>query len=336
MESRRLGVTGIEVSEIALGSWMNLYGRVAESDARACVRAAFDSGVTLFDTANSYGFGLAEELLGRALKDVRRDSYVVATKVFMPMSEDHPGGLSAREIQVQLDSSLTRLGTDYIDLYQCHRFDPNTPVEETMEAMTAALDSGKVRAIGFSEWLPDQIAAGIAALAPARFASSQVQYNLLWRTCEPTTFPLCADHHISQLAWSPLAQGVLTGKYLADRPPPVGSRAADPHMAVSLAGDELGFLRPNVLSAVQGLVPIAAELGLTLSQLALAWVLRRQEVATAIIGASRPEQIYENVSASGVVLDEEVLAAIDQTLGDTPQLEPKLIYRQRPGVMHRA
>jgi aryl-alcohol dehydrogenase-like predicted oxidoreductase len=301
MKYRKLGSSDLEVSEISLGSWLT-YGVGVEADkARACLEEAFAQGINFIDTANVYGRGAAETFLGGALQGRPRDSYVLATKVYFPMSETD-SGLSPAQIEKQLDASLTRLRTDYVDLYQCHRYDSGTPLEETMEALTRAVESGKTRYIGFSEWPADKIQAALDLTGVAKFVSSQPQYSLLWRAPEDQVIPLCAANGISQIVWSPLGQGVLSGKYDPDRPPPPDSRAAS---------DEMGgwmdrLMQPEVLRAVQSLKPIAEEAGLTLPQFALAWVLREPNVASAIIGASRPGQVRENAAASGVVIDTQL------------------------------
>ncbi|HVI75274.1 MAG TPA: aldo/keto reductase family protein [Anaeromyxobacteraceae bacterium] len=308
MQYRRLGQSDLVVSEIALGSWLTYGGGVPRDRAEACVRRAFDEGINFVDTANVYALGAAESFLGEVLRGMPRDRYVLATKVYFPMSPQDQG-LSAAQIKKQLDASLRRLRVDHVDLYQCHRYDERTPLEETMAALSAAVAQGKTRYIGFSEWSAEQIRAALA-LPGSRFVSSQPQYSLLWRAPEEEVFPLCAREGIGNIVWSPLAQGVLTGKYRAGQPAPADSRAASEAMG--------GFLQKRlddrVLSSVQRLRPIASDLGLSLPQLALAWILRRSEVTAAIIGASRPEQVAENARASGVKLDAEVLARIDQAL----------------------
>ncbi len=308
MRYRKLGRSDLTVSEIALGSWLTYGGGVPRERAEACVRRALEVGINFIDTANVYALGAAESFLGEVLQDVPRDRYVLATKVFFPMSPQD-SGLSAAQIGKQLDASLRRLRVDHVDLYQCHRYDPRTPLEETMAALTRAVEQGKTRYIGFSEWSPDQIRAALA-LPGARFVSSQPQYSLLWRNPEPEVFPLCAREGIGQIVWSPLAQGVLSGKYLPGRSPPPDSRAASAQMGGFLQGR----FDDRVYAGVQRLKPIAQELGVTLPQLAIAWVLRRPEVGAAIIGASRPEQVEENAGASGVKLDAEVLARVDAAL----------------------
>jgi aryl-alcohol dehydrogenase-like predicted oxidoreductase len=315
MKYRKLGDSDLEVSEISLGSWLT-YGVGVEADAaRACLDAAFDAGINFIDTANVYGRGAAETFLGEALKDRPRDSYILATKLFFPMS-DTDRGLSRQQVEKQLDASLKRLQVEMIDLYQCHRHDPDTPLEETMEALTRAVDSGKVRAIGFSEWPAEAIRAALQIPGVAKFVSSQPQYSLLWREPEDEIIPLCADNGISQIVWSPLGQGVLSGKYDPDKPPPPGSRATSEEMGGWM--DRL--MQPKVLRAVQQLKPIAEEAGLTLPQFALAWVLREPNVASAIIGASRPQQVIENTHASGVIIDTQLFlraeALIDAALGN--------------------
>ena len=312
MKTRQLGESDLYVSEISLGSWLT-YGVGVEADkARACLDEAFEQGINFIDTANVYGRGAAESFLGDALQGYSRDGYVLATKVFFPMS-DTDRGLSRAQIEKQLDASLQRLRTDYVDLYQCHRYDPETPLEETLEALTRAVESGKARYIGFSEWPADRIRAALDLAGSGRFAkfvSSQPQYSLLWREPEDEVIPLCAANGISQIVWSPLGQGVLSGKYDPDRPPPSDSRATSPEMSGFM--DRL--LRPEILRAVQRLKPISEEAGLTLPQFALAWVLREPNVASAIIGASRPEQVRENAAASGVIVDTQLFLRAEQIL----------------------
>jgi 1-deoxyxylulose-5-phosphate synthase len=313
MKYRKLGDSALEVSEISLGSWLTYGVGVEAEKARACLDTAFDVGINFIDTANVYGRGAAETFLGHALKDRARDSYVLATKVFFPMS-DSDRGLSREQIEKQLDASLQRLQTDFVDLYQCHRYDEHTPLEETMEALTRAVDSGKVRYIGFSEWPADRIQAALDMDGVAKFVSSQPQYSLVWREPEDEVIPLCAANGISQIVWSPLGQGVLTGKYDPDSPPPPNSRATSDEMSGFIGW----LLKPELLRAVQELKPIAEEAGLTLPQFALAWILREPNVASAIIGASRPEQVIENAHASGVIVDTQLFlraeAIIDQAM----------------------
>ena len=318
MKYRKLGDSDLEVSEISLGSWLT-YGVGVEADkARACLEEAFAQGINFIDTANVYGRGAAETFLGEALQGHVREDYILATKVFFPMS-DSDRGLSRAQIEKQLDASLKRLRTDYVDLYQCHRYDFDTPLEETMEALTRAVESGKTRYIGFSEWPADRIQAAIDLSNTGRYAkfvSSQPQYSLLWREPEDEVIPLCAANGISQIVWSPLGQGVLSGKYDPDKPPPPGTRATSEEMGGFM--DRL--MQPDVLRAVQRLKPIAEEAGLTLPQFALAWVLREPNVASAIIGASRPEQVRENAAASGVIVETELFvraeAILEEALGE--------------------
>jgi aryl-alcohol dehydrogenase-like predicted oxidoreductase len=311
MNLRRLGSSDIEVSEISLGSWLTYSGGVERERARECVEAAFDAGINFIDTANVYGRGAAETLLGEVLSDHERSSYVLATKVYFPMS-DTDRGLSAAQIHKQIDASLERLQTDYVDLYQCHRYDSHTPLEETMDALTEVVRAGKARHIGFSEWPAEKIAQSLELGDVERWVSSQPQYSMLWRGPEKDVIPLCEREGISQIVWSPLGQGVLTGKYLPGEPPPTDSRAA----SESMAGFIDSLIEPPVLEAVQRLRPIADETGLTMVQLALAWVLREPNVASAIVGASRPEQVHANASASGIVLSADTLAAVDEALGE--------------------
>jgi len=316
MKYRKLGSSDLEVSEISLGSWLT-YGVGVEADrARACLGEAFTQGINFIDTANVYGRGAAETFLGDALRGRPRDSYVLATKLYFPMT-DTDFGLSRGQVEKQLDASLERLQTDYVDLYQCHRYDSGTPLEETMEALTRAVESGKARYIGFSEWPADKIQAALDLTGVTKFVSSQPQYSLLWRQPEDEVIPLCAANGISQIVWSPLGQGVLSGKYDPDRPPPADSRAASAEMGGFI--DRL--MRPDVLRAVQQLKPLAEEAGLTLPQFALVWVLREPNVASAIIGASRPQQVRENAAASGVIVDTQLFLRaeqiIDEALGAT-------------------
>jgi 1-deoxyxylulose-5-phosphate synthase len=311
MQYRQLGSSDLQVSEISLGSWLT-YGLGVEADkARACLDRAFELGINFIDTANVYGQGAAETFLGEALSQRSRDSYVLATKLYFPMGEQDRG-LSRAQVEKQLDASLRRLRTDFVDLYQCHRYDEDTPLDETMEALTRAVDSGKVRYIGFSEWPPERIEQAAAMQGVAKFVSSQPQYSLLWRRPEKKVIPICRDNGISQIVWSPLGQGVLTGKYAPDAPPPRDSRAASDQMGGWI--DRL-MERP-VLEAVQRLKPVAAEAGLSLAQFALAWVLREPNVASAIIGASRPEQVEENAAASGAKVDPALFAEAERIVAE--------------------
>lgn len=301
MKYRKLGDSDLQVSEISLGSWLT-YGVGVERDrAVACVNRAFELGINFIDTANAYGRGAAESFLGEVLAGRPRASYVLATKLFFPMSATDKG-LSRKQVLKQIDASLQRLRLDYIDLYQCHRYDTATPIEETMQALSDVVKQGKARYIGFSEWSPRQIEDSFAVRDTVRFVSSQPQYSLLWRQPEQKVIPLCAAKGISQIVWSPLAQGVLSGKYLPGAKPPTASRATSDSMGQFIQS----WMQPGVLEAVQNLKPLANEAGCTLSQFSLAWVLREQNVASAIVGASRPEQLDENVVASGVVVDPDL------------------------------
>lgn len=303
MRYRRLGASGLEVSEISLGSWLT-YGVGVERDkALACIDRAIDLGVNLFDTANVYGRGAAERLVGEALRNRPRDSFIVATKLFFPMSASDRG-LSRSQVLKQIDASLQRLGMEYVDLYQCHRYDEDTPLAETMEALSDVVRQGKVRYIGFSEWPPEAIAAAFEIPNVEHFVSSQPQYSLLWREPEKGVFPLCLEKRISQIVWSPLAQGVLTGKYAPGVKPPAGSRAAHPAMGEPIQR----WLRKDTLAAVEKLKSVAQEASCTLAQFALAWVLRESNVASAIVGATRPEQLAENAAASGLTIDPALFA----------------------------
>jgi aryl-alcohol dehydrogenase-like predicted oxidoreductase len=308
MRYRRLGSSDLEVSEISLGSWLTYGGGVGREQAVACVAKAFEVGINFVDTANVYASGGAEQLLGEALAGRPRDSYVLATKLFFPV--EGGSGLSREQVLKQIDLSLARLRTDYVDLYQCHRYDFETPLEETMEALSQVVRDGKARYIGFSEWPADRIQAALELPDVEKFVSSQPQYSLLWREPEREVFPLCAANGISQIVWSPLAQGALTGKYTPGQAPPPGTRAASQSMGWAMDR----FRDDDVLEAVQRLRPIADGLGITMAQLALAWVLREPNVASAIVGASRPQQVEENAAASGIDLDEATLRVIDEAL----------------------
>jgi aryl-alcohol dehydrogenase-like predicted oxidoreductase len=309
MKLRQLGDSDLYVSEISLGSWLTYSGGVERDQTVACTRAAFDAGINFFDTANAYGRGAAEEAWGEILAGYPRDSYILATKLFFPMSEEDRG-LSAEQVNKQIDASLARLQTDHIDLYQCHRYDPDTPLEETMAALTEVVRAGKARYIGFSEGTPAQIQAALDIPGVEKFVSSQPQYSMLWHAPEAEVIPLCAANGISQIVWSPLGQGVLTGKYLPGQAPPPDSRAASEAM-----GSFIGRLMDDdTLEAVQRLKPIAQDAELTMSQLALAWVLGESNVASTIIGASRPEQVRENAAAAGVRLSVEQRERIDDAL----------------------
>ena len=332
MRYRKLGSSDLEVSEISLGSWLTFSGGVAFEQTRACTDAAFEAGINFFDTANVYGHGAAESAWGEILSARPRDSYILATKVWGGMSDDPADrGLSAAQIAKQIDASLERLQTDYVDLYQAHRFDPDVPIEETIEAFQQVVASGKARFLGFSEWTPEQIQAAIDIAGPDLFVSSQPQYSMLWQAPEVEIFPLCAANGTSQIVWSPLAQGLLTGKYHPGQAPPPDSRAAHSEMGASIKL----VMNDTTLEAVDRLRPIADEAGLSMVELALAWVLRRPELASAIVGASRPEQIHANAKASDIELTPDTLEAIDEALGDAPVREPTLAPFARPGVTHR-
>jgi aryl-alcohol dehydrogenase-like predicted oxidoreductase len=315
MRYRQLGDSDLRVSEIALGSWLTYGGGVADADARACVDAAFDAGINFIDTANVYALGAAEEFLGDVLSSRPRDSYVLATKLYFPMDDTGENqGLSRAQVLKQIDDSLRRLRTDHVDLYQCHRYDPATPLEETIAALSEVVRAGKARYIGFSEWSAAQIQASLDLAHEhgyEKFVSSQPQYSLLWREPEREVIPLCRANGISQIVWSPLAQGALTGKYKPGAPPPQGSRAT----SESMGGMMNRWLEQDVLGRVQRLVPVAERLGLSMAQLALAWVLREENVASAIVGASRPEQVHDNAAASGIELDADTQQEIEAIVG---------------------
>ena len=306
---RQLGSSDLKVSEISLGSWLT-YGVGVEADkAKACIDRAFDLGINFIDTANVYGRGAAETVLGKDLKGRPRDSYILATKLWGDMGGGDKG-LSRAQVLKQIDASLSRLQTDYVDLYQCHRYDPDTPLEETMAALDEVVKAGKARWIGFSEWAPDQIEAAMKVSADmnlAKFVSSQPQYSLLYRRPEKKVIPISAANGVSQIVWSPLAQGVLTGKYDPDSPPPADSRAASDQMG----GFIKRFMEKPVLQGVQRIKPLAEEAGLTMTQFALAWVLREPNVASAIVGASKPSQLDENAAASGAKVDPALFAKAD-------------------------
>jgi 1-deoxyxylulose-5-phosphate synthase len=311
LKYRQLGASDLTVSVISLGSWLTYSGGVEKQQAIACLYKALDVGITLFDTANVYGHGTAERVLGEAFAGIARDSFLLATKVFGAMS-DIDRGLFRAQIVKQLDASLRRLGTEYVDLYQCHRYDEETPLEETMEALTAAVRQGKVRYIGFSEWPLDKIEAAAKVPGVARFVSSQPQYSMLWPSPQNEIFPRCAELGIGQIVWSPLAQGVLTGKYSPNARAPSGSRAAHASMGAMLPKR---WLEPAVLDAVQQVKLIAEqEAGANLPQFALAWVLRRHEVSSAIIGATQPAQITENAAAADRDVAPELFAKADAIL----------------------
>jgi aryl-alcohol dehydrogenase-like predicted oxidoreductase len=322
MEFRHLGRSGLKVSEIAYGNWITHGSQVEEEAARQCVAAALDEGITTFDTADVYAGTKAEEVLGRALEGVRRESLEICTKVFWPTGRGvNDRGLSRKHIMESAHASLRRLGTDYLDLYQAHRYDHETPLEETLRAFDDLVRQGKVLYIGVSEWRAEEIKAAVKIAADMgldRIVSNQPQYNMIWRVIESEVVPLCEREGIGQIVWSPIGQGVLTGKYLPGAPPPAGSRATDESGSSFIAE----FLNDDILRRVQDLRQVADEAGLSMSQLAVAWTLQNQNVSAAIIGASRPDQVRENVRASGVKLDPGLLARIDEVLGSVIVRDP--------------
>lgn len=324
MEFRHLGRSGLLVSEIAYGNWITHGSQVEEEAALACVRAALESGITTFDTADVYAGTRAEEVLGRALKDERRDGLEILTKVFWrtgPGAND--SGLSRKHIMASIDGSLRRLGTDHVDVYQAHRYDHTTPLEETMEAFADVVRAGKAHYIGVSEWDATQIRAAkaLADELHIRLVSSQPQYSMLWRVIEAEVVPASQELGLGQIVWSPMAQGVLTGKYKAGEQPPAGSRATDEKSGANFISR---WMTDDVLNTVARLAPLADQAGLTMGQLAIAWVLNNPNVSAAIIGASRPEQVRDNVKASGVKLDDGLLKAIDEIVDPIVTRDPKL------------
>ncbi|GLW21178.1 aldo/keto reductase family protein [Microbispora triticiradicis] len=322
MEYRHLGRSGLMVSEISYGNWITHGSQVEEDAAVECVRAALDEGITTFDTADVYAGTRAEEVLGRALKGVRRESLEIFTKVYWPTGEGkNDRGLSRKHITESINGSLRRLQTDYVDLYQAHRFDVETPLEETLRAFDDLVRQGKVLYVGVSEWSADQIARALKIadeMGFDRLVSNQPQYSMLWRVIESEVVPLCEKEGLGQIVWSPIAQGVLTGKYLPGQPPPAGSRATDS----TGSGFINRLMRDDVLRRVQDLKPIAADLGLSMAQLAVAWVLQNPNVSSAIVGATKPEQVRDNVKATGVKLDAEVLKKIDDVLEPVVERDP--------------
>jgi aryl-alcohol dehydrogenase-like predicted oxidoreductase len=335
MKHRFLGRSGLQLSEIAYGNWLTHGSQVTKETAVACVHAALDAGITTFDTADVYADGAAEQVLGDAFRGLRRESLEISTKVFWPVGPGGPndGGLSRKHILESIDSSLRRLGTDYVDLYQAHRYDESTPLEETMLAFSDVVRRGKALYVGVSEWSAEQIYAGHALARDLQVAlvSNQPQYSMLWRVIEEEVVPACRELGMGQLVFSPVAQGVLTGKYRPGHRPPDGSRATDEKGGAFFVKRLLD--RPELLERVAALEPVAAELGLTMAQLAVAWVLQNSTVTAAIIGASRPEQIAENVAASGVVIPPELMAQIDEVLGDAVERDPEYTretFRSRP------
>jgi aryl-alcohol dehydrogenase-like predicted oxidoreductase len=324
MDYRYLGNSGLKITEITYGNWLTHGSQVENEAARACVAAALESGITTFDTADAYANTAAETVLGEALASERRESIEIFTKVYWPTGPKGPNdsGLSRKHILESIDGSLSRLGTDYVDLYQAHRYDSETPLEETMQAFADVVRQGKALYIGVSEWDADQLRSGSALAKDLGISliSNQPQYSMLWRVIEEEVVPASRDLGISQIVWSPVAQGILTGKYLPGEPLPEGSRATDEKGGANAVKR---FLRDDVLTAVQNLKPIADEQGLTLAQLAIAWVLANDNVASAIIGASRPEQVRDNVKAAGVTLTADTLARIDDVLGPIPETDPR-------------
>jgi aryl-alcohol dehydrogenase-like predicted oxidoreductase len=324
MEYRHLGRSGLKVSEIAYGNWITHGSQVEEQAAADCVHAALDEGITTFDTADAYAGGRAEEVLGRALAGMRRESVEIFTKVYWPTG-DRPNnrGLSRKHVTESLHASLRRLGTDYVDLYQAHRFDHETPIEETMRAFDDLVRAGKVLYVGVSEWRAEQIAAALRAadeLGLDRIVSNQPQYNMLWRVIEAEVVPLCEKEGIGQIVWSPIAQGVLTGKYAPGDTPPEGSRATDPSGSRFMTD----LLTDEVLGAAQRLRLVAADAGLSMAQLAVAWTLQNPNVSAAIVGATRPEQVRDNAVAAGVRLDADIMRRIDEVLGGVVERDPAL------------
>lgn len=309
MQYRKLGNSDLTVSEISLGSWLTYGAAVEREQAARCVDRAFDLGINFVDTANAYGRGAAESFLGEVLAKRPRDSYVLATKVYFPMSAADRG-LSRAQILKQIDGSLEGLRVDYVDLYQCHRYDTATPLEETIRALTDIVRQGKVRYIGFSEWSAEQIEAAFSIAEVERFVSSQPQYSLLHREPEQAVIPLCKRRGVSQIVWSPLAQGILTGKYRPGAPPPEDSRASSRAMGQFIQR----WIQPEVLTAVQEVKSLAAEAGCTLAQFSLAWVLREENVASAIVGATRPQQLDENAGASGLSINPSLFERAERIL----------------------
>src|SRR5215475_8093728 len=322
MEFRHLGRSGLMVSEISYGNWITHGSQVEEDAAAACVRAALDEGVTTFDTADVYAGTRAEAVLGRALAGQRREGLEIFTKVYWPTGEGrNDRGLSRKHIMESINGSLRRLQTDYVDLYQCHRYDHETPLEETMQALADVVHAGKALYIGVSEWKASEIRAAFdfAQDLNIQFVSNQPQYSMLWRVIEGEVVPTSEELGIGQVVWSPMAQGVLTGKYLPGQPPPAGSRATDEKSGARFIAS---LLRDDVLTAVQRLRPLADQAGITMAQLAIAWVLQNPNVSSAIIGATRPEQVRDNVVASGVKLDADLLKAIDEIIDPIVERDP--------------
>ncbi len=331
MDFRYLGDSGLKISEITYGNWLTHGSQVENDVATACVRAALDAGISTFDTADVYADGAAETVLGEALKGERRESLEIFTKVYFPTGPrgKNDVGLSRKHVMESIDASLRRLQTDYVDLYQAHRYDTETPLEETVQAFADVVRAGKALYLGVSEWTAEQIQAAhtMATDLGVQLISSQPQYSMLWRVIEDEVVPACRALGVSQIVWSPIAQGVLTGKYAPGQPLPPGSRATDDKGGARFIQR---FLRDEVLMRVQGLRPVADELDLTLAQLAVAWVLANDNVATALVGASRPEQVASNAAAAGVALEDDVLRRIDEVLGDVVVRDPALTAQGAP------
>jgi aryl-alcohol dehydrogenase-like predicted oxidoreductase len=330
MEFRFLGNSGLKVSAISYGNWITHGSQVEEAAANACVKRALDLGITTFDTADVYAGTKAEEVLGRALAGLNRSELEIFTKVYWPTGKGpNARGLSRKHICESIDGSLKRLGTDYVDLYQAHRYDYDTPLEETMVAFADLVRQGKALYIGVSEWTASEIAAGAALAKELRipFVSNQPQYSMLWRVIEAEVVPTSIEHGLSQIVWSPLAQGVLSGKYLPGATLPEGTRATDETGGANMISQ---WLNDGVLTAVQALVPIAQQAGMSMAQMAVAWVLSNPNVASAIVGASRPEQLDDNVGALGKTLDAATLAAIDIALGSVVQRDPAKTVSPKP------
>lgn len=330
MHYRKLGNTGFKITAISYGNWLTHGSQIEAEAATKTVQAAFDAGITTFDTADVYAGTKAEKILGDALKGIRREGLEIFTKVYWPIGEGvNDRGLSRKHIRDACDGSLRRLGVDYVDLYQMHRFDYETPLEETLRAFEDLVRQGKVLYIGVSEWTAAQIEQALHIAKEMNFdriVSNQPQYSMLWRVIEKDVVPLSEKEGISQIVWSPMAQGVLTGKYLPGQKPPAGSRAADPGVGQNIER----FMQDDILSVVQNLKSIAQDLGITMGQLAIAWVLQNKNVASAIVGASRPEQIIENAKAADVVLEAEIMKKIDEVLGDVIETDPAKIISPNP------
>jgi aryl-alcohol dehydrogenase-like predicted oxidoreductase len=331
MEFRYLGSSGLKISEITYGNWLTHGSQVENDVATQCVRAALDEGISTFDTADVYANTAAETVLGEALKGERRESLEIFTKVYWPTGPrgKNDTGLSRKHILESINGSLQRLQTDYVDLYQAHRYDVETPLEETMQAFADVVRQGKALYIGVSEWTAEQIRAGhaLAQDLGVQLISSQPQYSMLWRVIEDEVVPACEDLGVSQIVWSPIAQGVLSGKYQPGQAPPEGSRATDEKGGADMIKR---FMDDDVLTRVQALKPVADELDLTMAQLAVAWVLQNDNVAAALVGASRPEQVSENVKAAGVKIPAELMAKIDDVLGDVVEKDASATAKQTP------